>query len=104
MFETIPSIYWMILIVVPVGFFTFILYQLGMVIKDSRGIVQNSTKLLEETNETLKKANVILDDVQSIVSTTKGTVEEINTAVITPVRQLSGIIGTLTGFLSGLKK
>jgi len=104
MLETIPSIYWMIIIAIPVGFFTFILYQLGMVIKDSRGVVQSSTKILDETNLTLIKANTILDDVQTIVSTTKGTVEEVNTAVIVPVRQISGILSTLTAFLSGMKK
>lgn len=104
MFETIPAIYWMILIVFPVGFFTFILYQLAMVIKDSRGLVQNSTKILEETNITLSKTNAILDDVQKIVSTTKGTVEEINTAVIQPVRSISSLLSSLTGFISGLKK
>ena len=104
MFETIPSIYWMIIIVIPVGFFTFILYQLGMVIKDSRGVVQNSTKILEETNITLIKTNTILDDVQTIVSTTKGTVEEVNSAVIVPVRQISGILSTLTAFISRIKK
>lgn len=104
MFEAIPSIYWMILIGIPAGFFTFILYQLGLVIKDSRGVVQSSTKILEETNITLTKTNAILDDVQVIVSTTKGTVEEVNQAVIVPVRQISGLLSKLTAFLSGIKK
>jgi len=104
MFEAIPSVYWMILIGIPAGFFTFILYQLGMVTKDVRGVVQSSTRILEETNKTLIKTNVILDDVQAIVSTTKGTVEEVNQAVIVPVRQISGLLSTLTAFLSGIKK
>jgi hypothetical protein len=39
MLDTIPAIYWMIIIGVPVAFFTFILFQIGMFIKDSRGIV-----------------------------------------------------------------
>ena len=104
MFETIPSIYWMIIIVVPTGFFTFILYQLGMVIKDSRGVVQNSTKILEEANQTITKANAILDDIQMIVSTTKGTVEEVNQAVIGPVRNISSLLSTISSFFMGLKK
>lgn len=89
---------------IPVAFFTFILYQLGMVTKDTRGVVQGSTKIIEEANKTLIKTNVILDDVQAMVSTTKGTVEEVNQAVIQPVRQISGLLTTLTEFLSGMKK
>ncbi len=104
MFDTIPAVYWMILMAIPVGFFTFILYQLGMVIKDSRGIVQNSTKILEEANKTLEKTNTILDDVQSVVSTTKGTVEEVNQAIITPVRKIASLLAVVSKVAGGIKK
>jgi uncharacterized protein YoxC len=97
MFDTIPSIYWMIIIGVPVIFFTFILYQLGMLIKDSRGVVV-------EAKETLKKSNKILDDAQEIVNTARATVEEINTAIVTPVRAIGGVLANISAFIQGLKK
>jgi hypothetical protein len=97
MFETIPSIYWMIIIGIPVGFFTFILFEIGMFIKDSRGIVT-------ETKETLQKTNKILEDAQDIVGTAKATVYEVNQAVITPVRSIGRMLSTVAAFLDGLKR
>ena len=97
MLETIPAIYWMIIIGLPVAFFTFILFQLGMLIKDSRGVIT-------ESKETITKANIILEDVQQMVSTTKSTVNEINETVIQPVRGIAGTISVITGFVNGLKK
>jgi hypothetical protein len=97
MFEEIPSIYWMIIIAVPVGFFTFILYQLGMFIKDSRGIVT-------EAKQTLNKTNVMLDDAQEIVNTVKSTVNEVNQAVVRPIRAIGSVLSTVSGFVEGLKR
>jgi uncharacterized protein YoxC len=97
MFDTIPSIYWMIIIGVPVIFFTFILYQLGMLIKDTREVIV-------ETKETLKKTNEIIDDAQEIVNTARATVEEINTAIVTPVRAIGGVLSNVFSFIQGLKK
>ena len=97
MLETIPAIYWMIIVAIPVGFLTFILFQLGMLIKDSRGVIT-------ESKETISKANVILDDVQEMITTTKSTVNEINETVIQPVRGIAGTVSTITGFVNGLKK
>jgi len=97
MFETIPSIYWMIIISIPVAFFTFILYQLGMFIKDSRGVVT-------ETKETLTKTNKILEDAQEIVNTAKDTVNELNQAIVVPIRSIGTALSTVSAFISGLKK
>jgi hypothetical protein len=104
MFETIPSLYWMIIIAVPVGFFTFILYQLGMIIKDSREVVRSSSRILKEAEVTVTKANGILEDVESMVSVTKATVYEVNKTVITPVRGIAQALTTVSAFISGLKK
>lgn len=104
MFETIPSIYWMIIIAVPVGFFTFILYQLGMIIKDSREVVRSSSRILKEAEVTITKANGILEDVESMASVTKATVYEVNKTVITPVRGIAQAITATSAFISGLKK
>lgn len=97
MFDTIPAIYWMIIIGLPVVFFTFILLQVGMFIKDSRGIVT-------ETKETLRKTNKILEDAQEIVGTAKGTVHELNQAIVTPIRSISTAVSAVSAFISGLKR
>lgn len=87
----------MIIIGVPVAFLTFILFELGMFIKDSRGIVT-------EAKETLQKTNQILDDAQEIVNTAKATVNEVNQAVITPVRAIGSALSSITGFIQGLRR
>jgi len=104
MFETIPSIYWMIIIGIPVAFFTFILYQLGMIIKDSREVVKSSSRILKEAEKSVTKANGILEDVESMVSVTKATVHEVNQTVITPVRGIAKALTAVSAFVSGLKK
>ena len=97
MFDQIPSIYWMIIIGIPVGFFTFILYEVGMFIKDSRGIVT-------EAKETIKKTNVMLDDAQEIVNTAKSTVNEVQQTIVTPIRAIGNVLSTVAGFVERLKR
>lgn len=104
MFDTIPAIYWMIIIGIPVAFFTFILYQIGMIIRDSREVVKSSSEILKETEKTVTKANAILDDVQEMITTTKSTVKEVNQSIITPVRGIGKALAGVSSFISGLKK
>ncbi len=86
--ETIPAIYWMIVIAVLSGLLSFILYEIGMFIKESRS--------------TLKNVENITADAQSVISTVKGTVEEVNEAIIQPIRGISSGLSVISGFLSGL--
>jgi hypothetical protein len=97
MFQEIPSIYWMIIIAVPVAFFTFILFELAMFIKDSRGIIT-------EAKETLNKTNKILSDTQEIITTAKSTVNEVKESIVTPIRSIGNVLSSITAFISGLKK
>ena len=60
----------------------FVLYQLGMLLKDSRRTLQN---------------------VEGITSTVKGTVEEVNETIIKPIRGIGTGISAVSGFVSGLK-
>lgn len=87
----------MIIIAIPVGFLTFILFQIGMFIKDSRGLVT-------ETKETLSKTNKILSDAQEIVNTAKSTVEEVKQLIIPPVRSIGNVLSSVSAFLGGFKK
>lgn len=79
----------MVVITVLTGLLSFILYEIGMFIKESRS--------------TLKNVENITSDAQSVVSTVKGTVEEVNDAIIKPIRGISSGLSVVNGFLSGLK-
>lgn len=91
----IPSMYWMILIGAVAGFFCFVLYQMGMLIRDSRDIVKN-------TEETVKVLNGIVKDADEIVAELKGTVFEINRVVLVPVRKISSVFGVVSGLAEGM--
>ncbi|HKM20351.1 MAG TPA: DUF948 domain-containing protein [Candidatus Dojkabacteria bacterium] len=80
--ETIPPIYWMIIVAVIAGFICFVLYQLGMLLKDSRKTLQN---------------------VEDITGTVRGTVNEVNDMIIKPIRGIGSGISAISGFMSGLK-
>ncbi len=72
----------MIVIALIVIMICFVLYELGMLIKDSRKTLQN---------------------VENITTTVKGTVEEVNDMIIKPIRGIGSGISVVNGFLSGLK-
>lgn len=80
--QTIPPIYWMIIVAIVVGFICFVLYELGMLLKDSRKTLQN---------------------VEEITGTVKGTVNEVNDMIIKPIRGIGSGISAISGFMSGLK-
>jgi hypothetical protein len=100
--EGIPSEYWMILIAVFTAFICFVLYQLAMLIKDSRGIVTESKKIIMDAQETLKIVNGIVQDLNEMVSTVKGTVYQVNSAILVPLRKISSIMGIASSFIEGV--
>ncbi|HHX99711.1 TPA: hypothetical protein GX533_03515 [Candidatus Dojkabacteria bacterium] len=87
--ETIPPLFWMLIVTLLTGLLSFILYQIGMFIKESRN--------------TLKNVDSMVSDANSIVSTVKGTVEEVNDAIIKPIRGIGAGMSAISGFLSGLR-
>lgn len=100
--EGIPSVYWMILIAVFTGFICFVLYQLAMLLKDSRGLIGEGKKVIIDAQETFKVLNSIVSDANEIVSTVKGTVFQINSAVLVPLRKITSIMGVASGFIDGI--
>jgi len=86
--ETIPPIYWMIVVGILASLLSFILFELGMFIKDSR--------------RTLKNVEDITSDAHSVMSTVKGTVEEVNDSIVKPIRGIGSGISAVSGFISGL--
>lgn len=95
--DTIPSVYWMIIIAVLVGFVCFVLYQLGDLIKESKNTVI-------EARKAISKLTPLLDDVTDIVSTAKDTVHEVNGLIIRPVRKISSILSVASGFVEGVTR
>lgn len=93
--ELIPPIYWMIVIAFVAGFICFVLYQLGMLFKETKDTVKESRGILEEAQETVKSANEIL-------AVAKETVFEVNNAVIGPIKRISSILSISSSFLEGL--
>jgi len=100
--ETIPAIYWMIIIGVLVGFVCFVLYQFAMLLKESKHAVTDSRKILHEAVKTVDMANSLLADVAEIVNKAKGTVNEVNSAIIAPIRKISSLLSAISGFAEGV--
>ncbi len=100
--ETIPAMYWMVIIGVLVGFICFVLYQVAMLLKESKHAVMDSRKILQEAVKTVDMANVLLVDATEIVSTAKSTVNEVNNAIIGPIRRISSLLSVVSGFAEGL--
>lgn len=95
--DTIPSVYWMVIITVLVGFVCFVLYQLGVLLMESKNTVV-------EARKAISKLNPLLDDVTDIVATAKDTVYEVNKLIIRPVRKISSILSVASGFMEGITK
>ena len=87
--ETIPPVFWMVIVSLLTILLSFILYEIGMLIKESRN--------------TLKNLENITSDTSKMVSTVKGTVDEVNEAIIQPIRGIGAGVSAISGFLSGLK-
>lgn len=100
--DSIPSLYWMIIIGVFTSFVCFVLYQLAMLLKESSNTIKETQKIIVDAQETLKVANGIISDVQGIVSTVKGTVYQVNSAVLVPIRKITSIMAIGSGILEGI--
>lgn len=95
--ETIPAEYWMVIIAILTGFICFVLYQLAILIKESRNTVVEARKVISTVNP-------LLDDVTDIVGTVKDTVYEVNDLVLRPVKKISSILSVASGFIEGVTK
>lgn len=91
-----------------IGFVTImiclVLYYFAMLIKESKDAVADSRKLIQNTEEILKKTTLIVNDVQESISTLKGTVLQINEAILLPIKKIGSTISIVGDFLTGLKK
>lgn len=93
--EGIPSIYWMAIFGILTGFICFVLYELGMFIKDGRSVILKAV-------ETVTIVNGLVKDVDEILESVKGTVSEVNKAVLVPLRKISSVLNVASSFTEGL--
>lgn len=100
----IPSVYWMIIIALIVFMICLVLYYFAILIKRSGEVVNEVKPLLKNTDEILKQTAVMVNDAQEAVSVVKGTLIEINGAILAPVRKIGSVISIVGDFFEGLKK
>ena len=100
----IPYIYWMIIVGIVTFMFSLVLYYLAMLIRESKDAIKDSREIIQNANKMMEQATLIVNDAQEIVSTLKGTVGEVNEAILVPIKKVGSAISIVGDFLSGLKK
>ncbi|MBP6976377.1 hypothetical protein KBB42_02190 [Candidatus Dojkabacteria bacterium] len=73
-----------------------------MLLKESKNAVSETKKIVVDAQETLKTLNGIINDVEEMVGTIKGTVYQVNDAIIVPIRKITSIVGVASGFIEGI--
>ncbi len=101
--DTIPSIYWMIIIGAITFMICFVLYYVAMLLKESKEAVTDSRALLKDAQKTIKQVDLIINDVQSSISSVRSSIDEINQTLLIPIRKIGYGISVVSSFL-GKKK
>lgn len=99
--EQIPSWYWMTIIGFLTALFGLILYYLAQLIKETTTTVVEVRETITDSRKLVQSASQIVEEVQGIIGTVKSTVDEVNVAVLGPVRQIGE---TIKGFLGMFSK
>jgi predicted PurR-regulated permease PerM len=102
--ETIPSVYWMIIIAFVVFMICLVLYYLAMLIRETRDVVGDTRPILKSTQQILDQSTLIVEDAQKSVSMLRGIIEELNDAVLVPIRKLGNIVTIASDFLTSVKR
>ncbi|MGI5897765.1 MAG: hypothetical protein ACOX6Q_01230 [Candidatus Dojkabacteria bacterium] len=88
--ETVPPIFWMIIVSILTIMLCVVLYYLAMLLKESR--------------DTVSKTEPIIKDLQTSITSITETLNEINTLIIKPVRGIGAAISVVNGIITGIKK
>lgn len=102
--DTIPPIFWMIIVSVVTVMVCLILYHVAMLIKETKTTVVDARGIMNQASKTLQQVDLIVNDVKSSVSTIRGTVEEVSQSIVAPIRKISNGILIASTFLGSLKK
>jgi len=92
--EEIPAIFWMLIVGILVVFVCYVLYQLAMLLKESRDSIKGVNKAVEDINN-------IVSEVNGIIDTVKTPVLQITSALHGISAVASVISGIVEGFKSG---
>ena len=95
--ETIPPMFWMVVVGLITVMICFVLFYLAMVLKETKRAIEGSKDLI-------KKTTLIVDDTQEMIATVKGTVREVNEGIIVPIRNIAHGVDIASSFIRGLKK
>jgi methyl-accepting chemotaxis protein len=109
--ETIPPIYWMIVIGFLALFFCLILYYIAMLFKETSETVSAVKSIVKESKGMVKNVEKILEESTEIVAAAKrttlmveNTATEIKEYVIQPIKKIGGVFSMISGFAEGFKK
>ena len=89
--EEIPAIFWMLIVGILVVFVCYVLYQLAMLLKESRDSIKGVNKAVEDINNIVSEINGIIDIVKTPVLQITGALHGISTVA-------SVISGIVDGF------
>lgn len=109
--DTIPPVYWMVLISVVSVFICLILYYIAMLVKETTNTMVEVKEVVRETRDTITKTNKILDESTEVLASAKRTtlmiessVSELNQSIVQPVKRIGSIISSVSNFVEGFKK
>ena len=94
--EEIPAIFWMLIVGILVVFVCYVLYQLAMLLKESRDSVKGVNKAVEDINSIVSEVNGVIDSVKTPVLQITGAFRGVSAVA-------SVISGIIEGFKSGEK-
>ncbi|MBP5204225.1 hypothetical protein J6Z48_01115 [bacterium] len=115
--ETIPAVFWMIVVLGVAIMLCLVLYHLAMLIKEAKNTVIQTNKVIEETKVTVNRTNEILtdtkdivadakdmvSDARDIVTTAKVTSNAVSTTVMEPVREIGSTLSAISSFISAIR-
>jgi predicted PurR-regulated permease PerM len=109
--ETIPPLFWMILLTFLAIFFCLILYYIAMLFKETSQTVAEVKTIVKESRGMIKNVEKILEESSEIVSAAKrttlmieNTASEMKEHIIQPIKKIGGIFSMVAGFFDGFKK
>ena len=107
----IPSIFWMILFgALGAGLLAVFIYlvallqELTKAVGDSRRLMSELEETIASTNEVMEEAKYVIQNVKDSTDQITETVNEFNTSIVQPVKQIGSVIGVIAGFVGKFKK
>ena len=101
--DTIPSVYWMIIIGAVTFMVCLVLYYVAMLLRESKEAVTDGRSLVKDAQKTLQQADLIINDLQASITAVRGAIEEISQSILGPIRKIGAGISIASNFLNRKK-